>query len=207
MADRPPNSKCAVVTDIAASREDSKEADLEDNTTLQVYTDGSGQNSMAGATAVLFKGGSVIGNLHYHLGLLEQHTTFEAELVGILFGLWLVGRELDADSASLKADSQAAIQALHTHKPGPGGYLLDEIHKLSTTLCEWSLSSLQLKISWSSSHNGVTGNNRVDEEAKAVAMGNSSPWQELPPLLQSGPLPHSSTATKQHYQNKLAQDW
>ena len=175
--------------------------------TLQVYTDGSGQDGMAGAAAVLFKGGSIMGTLRYHLGSLEQHTTFETKLVGILLGLWLVGREPDADSASLKADSQAAIQALHTHKLGPGSYLLDEIHELSTSLCEQSLSSLQLKISWISGHDGVTGNDRVDEEAKAVVMGDSSPWQELPPLLQSNPLPHSSTAAKQHYQNKLAQDW
>ena len=189
-----------------ASREESKEADLADNVTLQVYMDRSGQDGMAGAAAVLFKGGSVIGTLRYHLGLLEQHTTFEAKLVGILLGLWLVGREPDADSASLKADSQAAIQALHTHKPGPGSYLLDEIHELSTSLCERSLSSLQLKISWISSHDGITGNNTVDEEAKAAVTGNSSPWQELPPLLQSDPLPCSSMATKQHYRNKLAQD-
>ena len=40
-----------------------------------------------------------------------------------------------------------------------------------------------------------------------MAMGDSSPWQELPPLLQSDPLPCSSTAAKQHYRNKLAQDW
>ena len=134
-----------------ASREASKEADLKDNVTLKVYTTRSGQNGMAGTAAVVFKGGNVIGTLHYHLGSLEQHTTLEAKLVGILLGLWLVGREPDADSASLKADSQVAIQVLYTHKPGPGGYLLDKIHELSTSICEWSLSSLQLKISWISS--------------------------------------------------------
>ena len=48
---------------------------------------------------------------------------------GTVLGLWLVGREPDADSASLKADSQVAIQVLYTHKPGPSSYLLDEIHK------------------------------------------------------------------------------
>ena len=71
MAVRPPNSKCVAVTDIAASREESKEVDLADNVTLQVYTDGSGQDGMVGAAAVLFKGGSVIGTLCYHLGSLE----------------------------------------------------------------------------------------------------------------------------------------
>ena len=207
LADRPPNSKCSIITDIATSREEAMEADSEDNVTLQVYTDRSGQDSMAGAAVVLFKRGNVIGMLQYHLGLLEQHTTFEAELVGILLGLWLVGQEPDAGSASVNANSQAAIQALNTHKPGPGGYLLDEIHKLSKSLCERSFSSLQLKISWISGHDGVTGNNRADKEAKAAAMGDSSPRHKLLPLLQSDPLPYSSTAAKQHYRSRLANDW
>ena len=161
---------------------------------------------MAGTATVLFKRGDIVGMLQYHLGLLEQHTTFEAKLVGILLGLWLVSHELDADSASVKADSQAAIQALSTHKPGPGGYLLDEIHKLSKSLHKQSFSSLQLKISWTSGHDGITGNDRADKEAKAAAMGNSSPRHELPPLLQSDPIPCSSTAAKQHYRSRLVND-
>ena len=124
LASRPPNSKYTLVTDIGPSREESKEADIEDNATFKVYTDGSGQDGMAGATAILYKGDTMIGALRYHLGSLEQHTTFEAELIGILLGLWMLRRELDADSASLKADSQAAILALRTHRPGPGGHIL-----------------------------------------------------------------------------------
>ena len=134
LADRPPNGKCAVTTDIATSREESKEVDLEDHAVLKVYTNRSGQDSKAGATAVLFKGSSVVGTLRYHLGSLEHHTTFEAELLGILLSLWLVNREPDADSASLKVDSQAAIQALNTRRLGPGRYLLTEILELSASL-------------------------------------------------------------------------
>ena len=42
LASRPPNSKYTLVTVIAPSREESKEADIEDNVTFKVYTDGSG---------------------------------------------------------------------------------------------------------------------------------------------------------------------
>ena len=62
-ASRPPNSKCILVTDIAPSREESKEANIEDNMTFKVYTDGSGQDGMAGAAAVLYKGDAMIGVL------------------------------------------------------------------------------------------------------------------------------------------------
>ena len=98
-----------------------------DSTTLKIYTDGSGQDGMAGAAAILLEGGEVAKALRYQLGPLEYHTMYEAELVGILLGVWLAQQALDADLASIKADSQAAIQALCAHKKGPGSHLLDEI--------------------------------------------------------------------------------
>ena len=206
-ASRPPNRKYNVPTEITSSREESKEADANDKATFKVYTDGSGQDGMAGAAAVLYKGHALVGSLCYHLGSLEQHTTYEAELIGILLGLWLIRREPDADSASLKVDSQAAIQALNVHKPRLGGHILDEIQELSDSLHVRSLSDLQLKISWISGHDGVAGNEKVDEEAKVAAKGDSSPWQELPTLLQSGPLPFGATAVKQHFWAELTKNW
>ena len=84
---------------------------------------------------------------------------------------------------------------------------MDEIHELSDSLHTRSLSDLRLKISWISGHNGVAGNKKVDEEAKAAAKGDSSPWQELPMMLQSDPLPLGATAVKQHFWAELAKHW
>ena len=162
---------------------------------------------MAGAAAILYKDNAITGMLRYHLGLLEQHTTFEAELIGILLGLWLIRQELDADLESLKADSQVAIQALNMHRAGLGSHILDKIHKLSESLCISSISDLQLRVSWISRHDRVAGNESVDKEAKAAAKGDSSPCHELPLLLQSDPLPVSITTAKQHFRVKLANEW
>ena len=115
--------------------------------------------------------------------------------------------ELDADSVSLKANSQVAILALHTHRLGPGSHILDEIHKLSKFLRANSLSNLQIRISWISGHDGVAGNESVDKEAKAAAKGDSSPRHELLMLLQSDPLLLSTTAAKQHFRAGLAREW
>ena len=123
----PPNSTCKLTTNIVSSRDESKEADLVDDTALKIYTDGSGQDGMASATAILFEGGKAMKVLCYQLGLLEHHMTYEAELVGILWGVWITQKTLDVSAVSIKADSQAAIQTLHAHKKGPGSYLLDEI--------------------------------------------------------------------------------
>ena len=40
-----------------------------------------------------------------------------------------------------------------------------------------------------------------------AVQGASSPLNKLPPLLQSSPLPLSSTAAKQHYRLKLMTEW
>ena len=90
LASRPPNRKYNVPTEIVSSSEESKEANADDKATFKVYTDGSRQDSMAGAAVVLYKGQPLVGSLCYHLGSLEQHTTYEAELIGILLRLWLI---------------------------------------------------------------------------------------------------------------------
>ena len=81
---------------------------------------------MASAAAILFERGVAVKTLQYQLGPLEHHTMYEAELIGIMLGVWITLQTPDADSASIKADSQATIQALHAHKKGLGSYLLDK---------------------------------------------------------------------------------
>ena len=110
-------------------------------------------------------------------------------------------------TASIKADSQAAVLSLRSHRAGPGSYLLDKIHELSVSLKDQSLSDLRLRVSWVSGHNGVAGNERADLEAKDAAAGSLSTDQELPLLLRSAPLPCSITATKQHFRTSLMLDW
>ena len=121
LANRPPNGKCALTTDIDSTRDGSKMADLEDDAALKIYTDGSGQDGMDSTAAVLYKDGAAVKALRYQLGPLEWHTTYEVELVGMLLGVWMVSHETEVSTASIKADSQAAIQALHAHRAGRQG--------------------------------------------------------------------------------------
>ena len=65
---RPPNSICKLTTNIASSRDASKEADLADVAALKIYTDGSGQDGTAGTATILFKGGMATKVLCYQLG-------------------------------------------------------------------------------------------------------------------------------------------
>jgi hypothetical protein len=80
-------------TDIAESREASKEGDRDDRADVKVYADGSGAEGGAGAAAVLYKGGRRTAALRYHLGSLADHTTYEAEAVGVTLALELLSKE------------------------------------------------------------------------------------------------------------------
>ena len=69
-----PNQSDSLLMHIAESREESPEEDLLDNSEVCVYSDGSGLDGEARATAILFQGGRELGMVHYHLGLLSWHT-------------------------------------------------------------------------------------------------------------------------------------
>ena len=70
LANRPPNGKCTLTTDIASTRDGLKTVDLEDDMALKIYTDGLGQDGMASAAAVLYKDGAAMEALRYQLGPL-----------------------------------------------------------------------------------------------------------------------------------------
>ena len=46
-----------------------------------------------GPAAVLFWGNAAPKSLRYHLGSLDEHTTFEAEAVGLIMGAHLLSME------------------------------------------------------------------------------------------------------------------
>jgi len=51
---------------------------------IQIYMDGSGLDGMAGVAAMLYGRDRTVKVLHYCLRSLEEHTTYEAEAVGVL---------------------------------------------------------------------------------------------------------------------------
>src|SRR6266481_5074871 len=130
----PPNRGNNFDTQIVASREASKEEDGKDQVVLQTYSDGSGLDGEAGASAVLYWDGQFVGTLRCYLGPLTRHTTYEAELAGILLALELIGGSSKAVMATIKLDSQAAILALGNRRVKPAHSLIDCIQEMSN---EW----------------------------------------------------------------------
>jgi len=60
-----------------------------------VYSDGSGLNEQIGAAVVLYKDGTEQGVLGKHLGSEEQHTIFEAKVLGLSLVAKLIKTKVD----------------------------------------------------------------------------------------------------------------
>lgn len=76
----------------------------------RIYTDGSDCDDGVGASAVLYKQGStepII--LRYHLGPSTRHSIYEAEVVGLILGVYLL---LSVNSVSSAADNTPCLMAI-----------------------------------------------------------------------------------------------
>jgi len=78
-----------------------------------------------GAAAVLFRNGHEKRVLRKHLGKGEEHTVFEAKVVGLALAAELVRAEVHMDATEIGVDSQAALHATRNMKGSLGQHLLD----------------------------------------------------------------------------------
>ena len=204
---RPPTYKRMFTVMIADSKEESIKEESKDNSDIKIYTDGSGFEGNVGAAAVMYRKGSEEPErvLRFHLGSLKKHTTFEGEVVGSMLAAWMLQGQLGIGQSVITnyTDSQAFIKATGTRKAGPGQYLVLEYLHLTETMgnntdVPYPTDTAKFALKWVAAHKGVVGNERVDEEAKKAAQGESSPPEELPPFLRKR-LPYSTSAVKQEF--------
>jgi ribonuclease HI len=189
---------------IPKNREDSILTEANDTSDYKIFTDGSGQNGKAGASAVLYRNGEpqALRSLTYHLGDLTRYTINDAESVGALLAAWLVRTTpgFARYSFSIFTDSQILIRSLKKRSTGSGRYLINAFRQVTSTL------QTPLKILWIPGHSKVSGNKEADNLAKRAAQGQSSPSADLPPLLHK-PLPYSADAEKQLYTREVKMMW
>jgi ribonuclease HI len=195
---QPPKASQLFTTDIAQSREDSKEDDKANMDNAKIYTDGSGREGGVGAAAVMYKGGKRSKALRYHLGTTAEHTTYKAEAIGVTLALERLTKEKGIKSTTIYLENQAVIQSIGHIKSRPAQQILEQAHNMANQAARPTRRhQVRLRISWISGHDGVEGNEAADAEAKEASMGNSSMRRELPTFLQSDELPHSVATTRQ----------
>lgn len=129
----------------------------------------------------------------------EEHTVYEAELVGILLALNLAfDLPKYARHIYLCLDNQAAIRACCT-RPGrqSGQYILLRIHEGREKLVR-THSRAEVSLTWTPGHLDIPGNEAADEQAKEAT---ADPSEDLPgwfqPLLAS--VSAARQAAKKHF--------
>ena len=98
------------------NRQDSITQEFVDDADIAIYTDGSRINEgSVGASAVMLKKGHQYppSKLRYHLGYKSQHSSYEAEVVGLLLGAHLLYRERNVIQGKIVmySDNQGTVQA------------------------------------------------------------------------------------------------
>ncbi|KAI0250350.1 hypothetical protein BJV78DRAFT_1128125, partial [Lactifluus subvellereus] len=162
--------------DIPQDKDASKRADQNSTERIKVYTDGSAHNGQVGAAAILSRPERPKCTLHYHLGATDEHTVYEAELVGLLLGLHLVKTEqAGRTSIVIGADNQAAVKAVLTELTHPGQYLaVDFPHTAAQIEKKRGTSKYSLTLRWTAGRVGLQGNEEADKEEKKAAGGCTS---------------------------------
>ena len=175
---------------------------------VQVYTDRSVAEGKVGAAAILLRAGNLPCTLHFHLGSDSKHTVHEAELVGILLGLYLISTEKRGNvTFVLGVDNQAAIKAFDSTLRSPGHHLTREAICLANkTQKRRKGTKYAVTMWWTAGHEGIAGNKAADKEAKLAAEGLTSDKHLLPPYLRKC-LPINISAVKQAFHKSLKKQW
>ena len=118
------------------------------------YTDGSVQNTAAGA-------GVVHGDSAISLRLNDRASILQAELAAINIALEFA-KECNMSTALIITDSKSAVSAIDTTTPKDNTALIRNIHTTASHL------TTTPEILWVPAHVGVQGNERADVAAKAA---------------------------------------
>ncbi|KAF8179891.1 hypothetical protein BJ912DRAFT_1128104 [Pholiota molesta] len=140
----------------ASTKEEAIQQEEDDEANVKIFTDGSGMTVA-----------------RYFLGTERQNTVFEGECVGQLLAMELLRRgtaDLRHARVTIYVDNQASLGAHHKRKPGPGRYLIDEVHRRYEVV-RGTHPGIQVELRWIPGHMDVLGSELVDAEAKRAAEG------------------------------------
>ena len=197
-----------VAVSIPSDKEASKREDTQSKEVIKVYSDGSIHDGTVGAAAVLYRGGKCKRTLRLQLGSAEEHTIYEAELVGLILAMQLIKtKKRGKVSCVIGTDSQAAVSAIHSELTKPGQHLAAEFLEIaSKTALSRSGSAYSLLVRWTAGHVGIKGNERADREAKKAASGESTEKRALPKCIRKT-IKKSTSAIKQEFNKGLNDIW
>ena len=110
----PTHVNTVFTTEIAQDRDTSMQKEVDSLPEIKIFTDRSAIDQKVGVAAVMYRRGKSTPSrvLRYHLGSTAKYTSFEAESVGAIMGIWMIRSEHIAGRLpiSVLTDSQAFIK-------------------------------------------------------------------------------------------------
>ncbi|KAG8682907.1 hypothetical protein FRC09_016444, partial [Ceratobasidium sp. 395] len=152
------------------SRADAVRSALADQTSIQVFADGSRSDLGVGGAAVLRIDGVKRACSGAKLGIKEQCSSLEAELAGILCATRILTRLTKLSMATIYSDSQIAVACVKGEASGAPKALLDAIRSDIEEI-EDREDCILFSLLWCPGHRDVAGSTEADLEAKAAARG------------------------------------
>ena len=99
----------------------------------------------------------------------KNHTVYEGEGIGLIFGVELIREEEMAEGmVPLGIDNVAVISTTMAIKPTPSHYIWYILYQ-RVAMTYIKHKKLDLLLKWTLGHMGIIGNERADEEAKKAA--------------------------------------
>jgi ribonuclease HI len=144
---------------------------------LILWTDGSRLKNKQVGSAVVWKEGEEWREEKSYLG--KKKEVFDAEVYAILRALRKaveISNKQELKRVTVFSDSTTAIQRVQHTTVGPGQLMAIDSVNLNNKLAELGI---QEEYRWVPSHEGVEGNERADEAAKAAAMNEDGEALEL----------------------------
>jgi ribonuclease HI len=140
-------------------------AESHDESTLCIYTDGSGIDGHVGAAAV---SPQLNQYLQCYLGTEKEYNVYAAEITGFELATNIaITSPQTYSKCIIYADTQAAIQGINKPSRQSGqAHLISAINEIQALKDQRQMA---VEIKWVPGHEGVKGNEEADEAAKEAA--------------------------------------
>jgi len=191
--------------DIADNREEAIERigkEYSDHTL--VFSDGSGYKDMVGAAATATDENGHVFSRRKHLGPIDEHTVYEAEVIGIALAVDIIQEMQATGKIAILLDNQSAITSMTKRKHHSGQYLVETAQSLIYDLVS-THPDIELTIVWVPGHEGVEGNEAADAAAKEAAEGAST--DTFLPIPSLDDLLTSAAAVKAMFKKSIPALW